>query len=236
MLEDLKELVCAANAALPRYGLSIFTWGNASGVDRTEGLVVIKPSGMPFDRMKSRDMVVVDLATGKKVEGANAPSADTPTHLAMYRAFPEIGGIVHTRSRYATAWAEACRPIPVLGTAHADHFCGEIPCTRAMTAEEIRGEYEAAAGAVIVQTLAGRDPMAVSAILVASHGPFAWNSTALGAVRQAAVLEEVARMAYYATTLAPGTPSISAALLERRDRRTRRASAHDGETQASALD
>lgn len=220
MLEDLKELVCAANAALPRYGLSVFTWGNASGVDRTKGLVVIKPSGVPFDRMKSRDMVVVALSTGQKVEGDGAPSMDTRTHLEMYRAFPQMGGIVHTRSRYATAWAEACRPIPVLGTAHADHFCGEIPCTRALTDEEIQGDYEAATGGIIVKTLAGRDPMAVPAILVASHGPFIWSSTAVGAVRQAAVLEEIARMAYYATTLAPGTPPpISTALLEKHHRR-----------------
>lgn len=234
MLEDLKELVCAANVALPRYGLSIFTWGNASGIDRTQGLVVIKPSGIVFDGMKPRDMVVVDLGTGKKVEGKNCPSTDTPTHLEMYRAFPAIGGIVHTHSRYATAWAQACRPIPVLGTTHADHFCGEIPCTRALTAEEIRGDYEAATGALIAETMADRDPMAVSAVLVAFHGPFVWSSTAVGAVRQAVVLEEVARMAYYSATLAPGASSaISADLLEKHYRRKQGEGANYGQKRES---
>ncbi len=234
MLEELKELVCAANTALPRYGLSIFTWGNVSGIDRARGLVVIKPSGVAYDQMKSRDMVVVDLATGKTVEGENCPSTDTPTHLEIYRAFPHVGGIVHTHSRYATSWAQACRSIPVLGTTHADHFCGEIPCTRALTAEEIRGDYEAATGALIVETVAGRDPMAVSAVLVASHGPFVWSETAGEAVRQAVVLEEVARMAYYSVTLAPGTSlSISDALLEKHYRRKHGAGAYYGQKHAS---
>lgn len=229
MLEDLKELVCAANAALPRYGLSAFSWGAVSGVDRTRGLVVIKPTEVAFDGMKPRDMVVVDLGTGKKVEGKSCPSTDTLTHLTLYRAIPDIGGIVHTHSRYATAWAQACRSIPVLGTAHADHFCGEIPCTRALTAEEINGDYEAATGALIVETLAAQDPRTVPAILVASHGPFVWSSTAVGAVRQAAVLEEIARMAYYAATLAVGAPpAISAALLEKHCRHKRGESAHHG--------
>ena len=229
MLEDLKELVCAANRALPRYGLSSFSWGSASGVDRAEGLVVIKPAEVAFDGMKPRDMVVVELATGKKVEGENGPATDTPTHLAMYRAWLDVGGIVRTHSRYATAWAQANRPIPVLGTIHADHFCGEIPCTRALTVEEIRGAYEDATGRLIVETLAGRDPMAVSAILVASHGPIVWNSTAIGAVRQAAVLEEIARMAYYTTTLAHDAPTaISTSLLEKHDHRKHGAGVYAG--------
>ena len=230
MLEDLKEVVCAANVALPRYRLAIFTWGNASGIDRSQGLVVIKPSGVDYEQMKPRDMIVVDLTTGKTVEGRNRPSTDLPTHLELYRAFPNIGGIVHTHSRYATAWAQACRSIPVLGTTHADHFCGEIPCTRSMTAEEIAGEYERETGRLIVETLTGRDVMAVPAVLVASHGPFVWETTALGAVRQAAILEEVARMAYYSATLAPGaSPSISPALLNKHYRRKNGADAYYGQ-------
>ena len=230
MLEDLKEVVCAANVALRRCRLALFTWGNASGIDRSQGLVVIKPSGVDYDQMKPRDMIVVDLMTGKPVEGRNRPSTDLPTHLELYRAFPKIGGIVHTHSRYATAWAQACRPIPVLGTTHADHFCGEIPCTRAMTEEEIAGEYERETGRLIVETLTGRDVMAVPAVLVASHGPFVWETTALGAVRQAAILEEVARMAYYSATLAPGTPlSISPALLNKHYRRKNGAGAYYGQ-------
>ncbi len=230
MLEDLKEVVCAANVALRRCRLALFTWGNASGIDRSQGLVVIKPSGVDYDQMKPRDMIVVDLKTGKTVEGRNRPSTDLPTHLELYRAFPKIGGIVHTHSRYATAWAQACRPIPVLGTTHADHFCGEIPCTRSMTAEEIVGEYERETGRLIVETLTGRDVMAVPAVLVASHGPFVWETTALGAVRQAAILEEVARMAYYSATLAPGaSPSISPALLNKHYRRKNGADAYYGQ-------
>ena len=230
MLEDLKEVVCAANVALRRCRLALFTWGNASGIDRSQGLVVIKPSGVDYDQMKPRDMIVVDLTTGKTVEGRNRPSTDLPTHLELYRAFPKIGGIVHTHSRYATAWAQACRSIPVLGTTHADHFCGEVPCTRAMTEEEIAGEYERETGRLIVETLTGRDVMAVPAVLVASHGPFVWETTALGAVRQAAILEEVARMAYYSSTLAPGAPPpISAALLNKHYRRKNGADAYYGQ-------
>lgn len=230
MLEDLKEVVCAANVALRRCRLALFTWGNASGIDRSQGLVVIKPSGVDYDQMKPRDMIVVDLKTGKTVEGRNRPSTDLPTHLELYRAFPKIGGIVHTHSRYATAWAQACRSIPVLGTTHADHFCGEIPCTRSMTAEEIAGEYERETGRLIVETLTGRDVMAVPAVLVASHGPFVWETTALGAVRQAAILEEVARMAYYSATLAPGaSPSISPALLNKHYCRKNGADAYYGQ-------
>lgn len=204
MLEDLKELVCAANMALPRYLLAPFAWGNASGVDREGGRVVMKPSGFDFERLKPRDMIVMDLATGAIVEGKNVPSMDAPTHLELYKAFPEVGGIVHTHSLYATTWAQVCRPIPVLGTTHANDFCGEIPCTRPLRDDEIEGEYEKAIGRVIAEAFQGRSVIKIPAVLVASHGPFAWGPTALAAVRTAAVLEEVARMAYHSMTLAEG--------------------------------
>lgn len=176
MLKQLKETVFQANLLLPKHGLVTFTWGNVSGIDREKGLVVIKPSGVSYDDMKAGDMVVVELETGKKVEGSLKPSSDTATHIELYKAFPNVGGIVHTHSRWATTFAQAGRDITALGTTHADYFYGEIPCTRKMTKTEIEGEYEKETGVVIAETFQGRNPDAVPAVLVYSHGPFAWGT------------------------------------------------------------
>lgn len=194
MLEELKKQVWEANMALPQYGLVTFTWGNVSAIDRASGLVVIKPSGVAYAKLQAEDMVVVELSTGETVEGSLHPSSDTPTHLELYRAFPNIGGIVHTHSREATSFAQAGRGILPMGTTHADHFYGEIPCTRPMTPEEIAGAYEAETGRVIVETFQNIDPMTIPAVLVHSHGPFTWGKTAMDAVQNAVVLEEVAAM------------------------------------------
>ncbi len=201
MLEKLKEEVFRANLDLLKHGLVIMTWGNVSGIDRAEGLMVIKPSGVSYDEMRADDMVVTDLE-GNIVEGRLKPSTDAPTHRALYKAFPAVGGIVHTHSTHATAWAQACRPIPCLGTTHADHFHGTVPVTRKLTPEEVAGDYEYNTGLVITETLAGADPLFMPAILVASHGPFAWGTTPAGAVYNAVVLEEVARMAAITASLA----------------------------------
>lgn len=205
MLEQLKQQVFEANLALPKYGLVTFTWGNVSGIDRERGLLVIKPSGVEYDTMKADDMVVLELATGKQVEGALKPSSDTPTHLELYRAFPNIGGIVHTHSRWATIFAQAKRGVPALGTTHGDYFYGEIPCTRPMTTEEIAGEYEKETGTVIIERFNGIDPDSVPAVLVASHGPFTWGKDAHEAVHNAVVLEEVAMMAWHDMMLNGGS-------------------------------
>lgn len=197
MLEKLKEEVLKANLLLPKYGLVTFTWGNVSAIDRTRGLVVIKPSGVEYDSMTAEDMVVVDL-DGKRVEGKWKSSSDTPTHVALYKAFPECGGIVHTHSRWATTFAQAGLAIPAMGTTHADYFYGDIPCTRKMTAEEIRGEYEKETGKVIIETFADLDPAAIPGVVVYSHGPFAWGKDAHEAVHNAVVMEEVAFMDWHA--------------------------------------
>ena len=197
MLEKLKDEVCRANLLLPRYGLVTLTWGNVSGIDRESGLVVIKPSGVPYDGMSPDDMVVVDL-NGNPVEGRYKPSSDTPTHIELYKAFPNIGGIVHTHSRWATIFAQMGRGVPAAGTTHADYFYGEVPCTRPMTPEEIAGEYEKETGKVVIETFGALDPNAVPACLVYSHGPFAWGSTPDKAVENAVVLEEVAFMQWHA--------------------------------------
>jgi L-ribulose-5-phosphate 4-epimerase len=204
MLEELKKKVWEANLLLPEYGLVLFTWGNVSAVDRGEGLVVIKPSGVSYSGMKSEDMAVVALESGKQVEGALNPSSDTQTHLELYRRFPDIGGIVHTHSRWATIMAQTGRGIPPLGTTHADYFRGEIPCTRRMTAAEIDGNYELETGKVIVETFADKSPGDIPAVLVHSHGPFAWGRDAADAVHNAVVLEEVAMMAWHTVMMAPG--------------------------------
>ena len=214
MLEHLKEQVCKANLELPRYGLVTFTWGNVSAIDRASGLVIIKPSGVEYDEMTADDMVVVDL-DGKVVEGRYKPSSDTPTHLVLYKAFANIGGIVHTHSRWATAWAQAGRGIPAYGTTHGDYFYGEIPCTRKMTPAEIGGAYEAETGNVIVETFAALDPDAIPAVLVHSHGPFAWGKDAHEAVHNAVVLEEVANMALHTEQLNPQIPSMQQELLDK---------------------
>ena len=214
MLEELKKTVCEANLLLPRYGLVTFTWGNVSGIDRQSGLVVIKPSGVPYEGMEPEDMVVVDLA-GRTVEGKWKPSSDTATHIELYKAFPACGGIVHTHSRWATTFAQAGRGIPAMGTTQADYFYGEIPCTRPMTDEEIRGAYEQETGKVIVESFAGRDPAAVPGVLVYSHGPFAWGSDAMNAVHNAVVMEEVAFMDWHAMLLEPGRGPMQQTLLDK---------------------
>ncbi len=214
MLKDLKEQVWRANLLLPKYNLVTFTWGNVSGIDRKKGLVVIKPSGVPYDEMQPEDMVVVDMG-GKVVEGRWKPSSDTPTHLRLYAAFPDCGGIVHTHSRWATVFAQAGRDIPALGTTHADDFYGPIPCTRPLTEKEIAGEYEAETGSVIVETFGGRDPMAVPAALVCSHGPFTWGRDPMEAVHNAVVLEEAAFMAWHTLALEPDLKGMQKPLLDR---------------------
>lgn len=201
MLEELKELVCEANLALPKHGLVTFTWGNVSGVDREKGLMVIKPSGVEYDHMTAEDMVVVSLTTGEKMEGKWKPSSDTPTHVALYNVFPHIGGIVHTHSRWATSWAQAGRGIPAYGTTHGDYFYGEIPCTRKMTPEEIGSEYEKETGNVIIETFRRKSPDDIPAVLVHSHGPFTWGTDPMNAVHNAVVLEELAFMAFHAEML-----------------------------------
>lgn len=202
MLEELKEKVCRANLELVEHGLVIFTWGNASAIDRESGLVVIKPSGVSYDRMKAADMVVVDL-DGNVIEGNLKPSSDTPTHLVLYRAFPTIGGVVHTHSTYATSWAQAGIDIPNIGTTHADYFSGPIPCTRDMSPDEVKGEYEKETGQVIVERFGKLNPDYIPGVLVKNHGPFSWGKDAHEAVHNAVVMEQVAKMAFVALTVNP---------------------------------
>lgn len=207
MLEELKEKVCKANLDLVKHGLVIFTWGNVSAIDRSSGLVVIKPSGVSYDTMKPSDMVVVDL-DGRVVEGELNPSSDTPTHLVLYKAFPEIGAVVHTHSTYATAWAQAGLDIPNIGTTHSDYFHDDIPCTRNMKKREVFGGYEKETGNVIVERFKGMKPMDTPAVLVRNHGPFAWGTDADNAVHNAVVLEEVAKMGFVSMTLNLSTLDI----------------------------
>lgn len=202
MLESLKEEVFEANLDLVKHGLVIFTWGNVSGIDRKTGLVVIKPSGVSYDVMKVDDMVVLDL-DGKVVEGKLKPSSDTPTHIALYKAFENIGGIVHTHSTYATAWAQAGCDIPSIGTTHADYFKDAIPCTRDMTVTEIEGEYELETGNVIIERFKGMNPDYTPGVLVKNHGPFSWGKDAHNAVHNAVVLEQVAKMAFISYNVNP---------------------------------
>ncbi len=213
MLEQQKEMVCRANRRLAETGLVTLTWGNVSERDVSTGLVVIKPSGVTYDVLTPADMVVVDL-DGNVVEGKRNPSSDTPTHVALYRAFPELGGIAHTHSRYATVFAQAEKAIPVLGTTHADAFYGDIPCTRKLTPAEIAGEYEKETGTVIVEALQGCRTMALPGVLVASHGAFTWGKDAYQAVDNAVTLEEVAFMAYHTLAL-NGAPAFQPELLEK---------------------
>ncbi|MBH2680147.1 L-ribulose-5-phosphate 4-epimerase [Serratia marcescens] len=215
-MNELKRQVLAANLSLPAYGLVTFTWGNVSAIDRERGLVVIKPSGIAYEAMTLEDLVVVDLE-GKVREGHRKPSSDTATHLALYRAFADIGGVVHTHSRNATIWAQAGQPIPALGTTHADYFYGDIPCTRPMSEAEIAGDYEGETGKVIIETFnqAGRDPQQVPGVLVYSHGPFAWGKSAADAVHNAVVLEEVAIMAMATRQLAPAIAPMQPELLDK---------------------
>ncbi len=215
MLEQLKESVCKANLLLPKYHLVTFTWGNVSAIDRASGLVVIKPSGVEYDNMHPEDMVVVSLTDGSVVEGRYRPSSDTPTHLALYSAFADIGGIVHTHSRWATSFAQAGLGLQAMGTTHADYFYGEIPCTRDMTTEEIANAYEHETGSVIIEAFTHKDPNAVPAVLVKNHGPFAWGKNAEDAVYHAVVLEEIAFMNYHAKMLAPDCSIIQQTLLDK---------------------
>lgn len=214
MLEELKKSVLEANLLLPKYGLVTFTWGNVSGIDRETELVVIKPSGVPYEGMCAEDMVVVSL-DGKVVEGKWKPSSDTATHLELYKAFPECGGIVHTHSRWATTFSQAGMDIPAMGTTHGDYFYGDIPCTRPMTDDEINGEYEKETGKVIVETFSDKNPAAIPGVLVFSHGPFAWGADAAEAVHNAVVMEEVAFMDWHAMLLAPEKGNMQKALLDR---------------------
>ena len=229
MLEELKEKVFRANLDLVKHGLVIFTWGNVSAIDRATGLVVIKPSGVSYETMRAEDMVVVDL-DGKVVEGDLRPSSDTPTHLVLYKAFPNIGGVVHTHSTYATAWAQAGRDIPNIGTTHADYFHDDIPCTRDMKKAEVFGEYEKETGNVIVERFefGGVDPNDTPAVLVKNHGPFAWGTDADNAVHNAVVLEQIAKMAFVSLSvnsfctgikrnalLVDGVPSMNKHLIEK---------------------
>ena len=214
MLEELKKQVLAANLLLPKYNLVTFTWGNVSGIDRESGLVVIKPSGVSYDGMCLEDMVVVDL-DGKVVEGKWKPSSDTPTHVELYKAFPNIGGVVHTHSRWATTFAQAGRAIPPLGTTHADYFYGPIPCTRRMTEQEIAGAYEKETGKVIIEAFERISADDVPGVVVHSHGPFAWGTDALNAVHNAVVMEEVAFMDWHAMILEPGLPDMQQCLLDK---------------------
>lgn len=195
MLDELKQQVYEANMELPAKGLVTYTWGNVSGIDRERGLFVIKPSGVDYEKLTPDMLVVMDL-NGEKVEGDLNPSSDTPTHIELYKAFPEVGGIVHTHSPWATSWAQAGRSIPCYGTTHADYFFGDIPCARPLTADEINGEYEKNTGLVIAETFEGKNPIYVPGVLCTNHGPFAWGADAAEAVHNAVVMEEVAKMAY----------------------------------------
>lgn len=229
MLEKLKQEVLAANLMLPKYGLVTFTWGNVSAVDRASGMMIIKPSGVEYDGMTADDMVVVDIATGKVAEGKYKPSSDTPTHLELYRAYDNIGGIVHTHSRWATSFAQAGRGIIPMGTTQGDYFYGEIPCTRAMTPDEIGSEYEKETGTVIIEAFRGIDPMTIPAVLVKNHGPFAWGATAAEAVHNAVVLEEIAFMNYHAMEINPQAGRMPQELLDKHYLRKHGANAYYGQ-------
>jgi L-ribulose-5-phosphate 4-epimerase len=215
MLEELRTQVCQANLDLAAKGLAIETWGNASGIDRGRGVVVIKASGVAYDGMKPEDMVVVSLADGKVVEGNLKPSSDTPTHLVLYRAFPRIGGAVHTHSLYATAWAQACSMIPSYGTTQADYWYGDVPCTRKLKPKEIEDDYEANTGRVIVEAFKKLNPLEHPAVLVASHGPFCWGKDVRDAVHNAAVLEFIARLASETLRINPMTQRMQPVLLDK---------------------
>jgi L-ribulose-5-phosphate 4-epimerase len=231
MLEKLKAEVCQANLDLVTEGLVIQTWGNASAVDRERGVIVIKPSGVPYPEMKPEHMVVVSLADGKVVEGKLKPSSDTPTHRVLYRAFAGIGGVVHTHSLFATAWAQACRPLLAYGTTQADYWYGDVPCTRKLTSAEIKTDYEANTGEVIVETFkkAKYDPLQHPAVLVASHGPFTWGKDAHDAVHNASVLEFIARLNSETLRINPKIKPMQAVLLDKHFLRKHGANAYYGQ-------
>ena len=229
MLKQLKKDVYEANMDLQAKGVVIYTWGNVSGIDREKGFVVIKPSGVEYDSMKAEDMVVVDLKSGKVVEGDYKPSSDTPTHLALYRQYQKIGGIVHTHSTTAVAFAQAGMPIQAFGTTHADYFYGDIPCTRNLTKEEIEKDYELNTGKVIIETIGENDPMAIPGILVKSHGPFTWGKNPTEAVYHAVVLEKVAEMALATLTINPDCERESQYILDKHYYRKHGANAYYGQ-------
>lgn len=231
MLEKLKEQVCKANLLLPEHGLVVFTWGNVSGIDRESGLFVIKPSGVPYNELTPDDMIVVNLK-GEKVEGKLNPSSDTPTHCELYNRFQNIGGAVHTHSRWATIWAQAGRGIPAYGTTHGDYFYGEIPCTRNMTPAEIAGEYEKETGKVIVETFNDISSDDIPAVLVKSHGPFTWGKDCFEAVHNSVVLEEVAMMAWHTEAISkPAASKMQQELLNKHFLRKHGATAYYGQIQ-----
>jgi L-ribulose-5-phosphate 4-epimerase len=214
LLEALRTEVYEANLEIVRRGLVLYTFGNASGVSRADGLIVIKPSGVPYDKMSPRDLAITDL-DGRVVEGSLRPSSDLATHAALYRAFPSIGGVVHTHSRHATAWAQARCEIPCLGTTHADYFCGSVPVTAALSADEIAADYELNTGAAIIRAMEGRDPLGCPAVLVAGHAPFCWGASPSDAAHAAVVLEELAAMAWQTLTINPSALEISAELRDK---------------------
>lgn len=228
MLEDLKTIVCRANIDLVRYHLVTLTWGNVSGIDRTRGLVVIKPSGVAYDAMRPKDMVVVDL-DGYVVEGDLRPSSDTPTHVCLYRNFPLVGGVVHTHSPCAAAFSQACRSIPCLGTTHADTFSGEVPVTRPLTRAEVETDYELNTGRVIVERFGDLNPSTVPAVLVANHGSFTWGTTPGLAVEHAVILEEVAKIALATLTIRPDTPHLASYILDKHHSRKHGPNAYYGQ-------
>lgn len=228
MLHDLKETVLRANLDLVKYGLVIFTWGNVSGIDREKGLIVIKPSGVSYDKMKADDMVVIDLH-GKLVDGKLNPSSDTPTHVILYQKFPKIGGVVHTHSEWATSWAQAGRAIPAYGTTHADYFYGKIPCTRKLTKTEIESAYEENTGKVIVEHFKSSDYISIPGILVNGHAPFTWGNDPTEAVHNAVVLEEVAKMAFRTELLGHNIP-VEKFLLDKHYLRKHGKNAYYGQT------
>ncbi len=228
MLSELKRQVLSANLALPAQGLVLFTWGNVSGIDRESGLVVIKPSGVEYGELTEDKLVVVDL-DGRVVEGEYRPSSDTPTHLALYRAFPNLGGIVHTHSTFATAFAQAQRPIRPLGTTHADYFYGDVPCTRALSEAEVEDDYEENTGKVIIEALKGLDTDATAGVLAANHGPFTWGKSPEEAVYHATVLEETAKMAYLTEQLNPKAELVAPYLLDKHFSRKHGSNAYYGQ-------
>ncbi|ETA80140.1 L-ribulose-5-phosphate 4-epimerase [Youngiibacter fragilis] len=214
MYEDMKKRVLEANLLLPKYDLVKFTWGNVSEIDRERGVVAIKPSGVEYDVMKAEDIVIVDM-DGNRIEGDLNPSSDLPTHLALYKAFRNIGAVTHTHSRWATIWAQAGKSIPALGTTHGDYFYGEIPCTRLMTPEEIADQYELETGNVIIETFRGINPDYMPGVLVHSHGPFTWGKDAMEAVHNSAVLDELAMMSWHNNVIDPALPQMQQELLDK---------------------
>lgn len=229
MLEELKQKVYEANMMLPKYGLVTFTWGNVSGIDRSRNLVVIKPSGVEYEKMTPDDMVVVDLNSGEVVEGSLNPSSDTPTHIQLYRAFSDIGGVVHTHSSYATSWAQSGRAITAYGTTHADYFYGDISCTRALTKNEIEESYEENTGRVIIETFEGKNPNAIPGVLVFNHAPFTWGTDPKNAVHNSVVLEEVAKMAYRCESINSDVTRMGKYILDKHYNRKHGANAYYGQ-------